>query len=121
MQHDDPISTLRKHIIATDGQSATAGMKAVELESALHRAGYVILPNEAALLLAYIFARGGITNDMLTWLVCEFKLGEVVKFDPAEHDGGHAHTLPGDNYLKYSERLQAVLDHGASHLAGTAQ
>jgi hypothetical protein len=121
MHNDDPITTLRNHLIATDGQQSTPGLKAVEIECALARGGYSILPNEAAALLAYIINNDGILWRELQRFLIDLKLAEIVPYDPAQHQGGSDDTLPRDPYLKFSDRLQGLLSHGFGHLMGTRQ
>ena len=121
MQRKDSLTVIRDHVIATDGQAASPGMKAVEIERALERAGLTIISTEAVTLLAYIISRNGITAEKLDRIMLDLKLATVVAYDPALHTGGHNGMEPGDPFLKYSDGLTALFRRIRPHIEATVQ
>ncbi|HEY0329623.1 MAG TPA: hypothetical protein VGC77_11045 [Rhodopseudomonas sp.] len=120
MKRKDPLTVLRDHVIATDDQTGSPGMKAVDIERALERAGFAIMSNEAAALLAFIVSRRGINEPVLDQVLIDLGLAHIVPYDPAQHTGGSDQMLPGDSYLKYSDALSAVLEHGRVHISAAS-
>jgi hypothetical protein len=121
MQRKDSLTVLRDHVIATDGQTASPGMKAVEIERALKRAGLTIISNEAMAAFACIVSYSGCTAFQFATLMQRLGLAQVVPFDPAKHDAGGEEIEPGSDFLEYSDALKGVLKHAQPHLRGRLQ
>lgn len=118
MQHNDPLAVIRQYFVESGDAQASPGMKAVEVERALERAGYLVLSAQAAAAFACIVANMGCTAFQFSSLMQGLGLAKVVPFDPAKHDAGGAEIAPGDDFLEYSQTLRDVLIHARPHFSG---
>ena len=118
MSHNDPITVLRNHVIATDGQMASPCAKAVEIERALEREGYTVVATEAVGVLAAIVSQGCVSDWQLQSILCRLGLAKIVPFDPEKHDAGGAEIDPGGDFLEYSDAMKHVLRRARPHLRG---
>lgn len=86
-----------------------------ELDLAIRRAGYAVLPAEVAQFVAQIVCRGGQISyadfndlmDCLGFTVCE-------PYDPARH--GEGELSPGEPFFVFSNRMQAVMHAAGPHM-----
>jgi hypothetical protein len=116
MPHSDPLTVLRNHVLAAEGEQASPGQKAVDIERALERAGYTIISNEAAALLTVIVSRRGVSEFGLDQLLLDLGLAKLVQYDPQVHST-NSDISAGADYLQYSTALMAVLERGRDHVS----
>lgn len=119
MQHNDPLAVIRQYFVERGDAQASPGTKAVEVERALERAGYLVISAQATAAFACIVANMGCSAFQFTLLLQRLGLAKVVPFDPAKHDAGGEEIAPGHDFLEYSQALKDVLQHARPHLAGT--
>lgn len=118
MQHNGPLAVIRQYFVESGGAQASPGLKAVEVERALERAGYLMISAEAMAAFACIVSNLGCSAFQFTSLLRRLGLAKVVPFDPAKHDAGGEEIMPGDDFLEYSQAIKDVLQHARPHLAG---
>lgn len=117
MSHD-PLTVIRNYFVETGDMKASPGTKAVEVETALERAGLTVVSTEVVAAFAAIVAYGSVSPLGLQMLIARLGLGTIVPFDPTKHDAHGAEIEPGAEYLEYSKALIESLRLARPHLRG---
>jgi hypothetical protein len=118
MQRNDPLAVIRQYFVESGDAIASPGMKAVEVERALERAGYTVVSADVAAAFAVVVTHMGCNAFQFSALMQQLGLAKVVPFDPAKHDAAGEEIAEGADFLEYSEALRAVLLHARPHLLG---
>jgi hypothetical protein len=120
MRHRTTLQVLRDHVIASEGQQSTPGLKAVEIERALERAGMTVVPVDIIAAFGAIVAFDGASPLQLHTLLVRLGLAKIVPFNPEAHVCSNE-IEPGADFLEYGEALKAALKMSSPHLRGPLQ
>jgi hypothetical protein len=118
MPRNDPLSVIRSYFVVSNGAKASPGLRAVEVECALQRAGMTIVSSEVAAVFAAIVSHGCVSGFQLQVLLIQLGLAKIVPFDPEKHDPAGAEIAKGADFLEYSQSLIDVMRFAKPHLRG---